>query len=164
MRKSIPLLLIAALVLSSCGNSRLNPFNWFGKARSRAVAEDGVNPLIPERTSTPMFGRPEEPDNRTPVSQVTELVVERVPGGAIVRATGVPLRQGAYQVLLRPVEDGSVPEGVLRYTMLATQPLLPQGTVPSRQVTVGAYVSEQDLAGIRQIEVQGGTNVMSVRR
>ena len=55
MRKTIPLLLMTALVVASCGrvaDSRFNPLNWFGRAESRAVSAGEANPLLPRRALT----------------------------------------------------------------------------------------------------------------
>ena len=92
MRKTLPLLLVAALVLTSCGrirDSRINPFNWFGRAEARQLDGSESNPLIPRRSA---LAAREVPDTRTRVGSVTNLVVERLPGGAIIRATAVSAR------------------------------------------------------------------------
>ena len=165
MRKSIPLLLVAALVLTSCGavrDSRYNPFNWFGRGESRQLAAEGeTNPLIPRRSA---FARPEPIDTRTPIQQVTSLRIERMPTGAIVRAEGVTTRQGAFDLALMPVEDEEVPAGTMRYIFVANQPLMPQGPEPTRRVVAAADLSVKELEGIRRIEVVGAGNVVTARR
>lgn len=164
MRKTIPLLLISALVLTSCGrlrDTRLNPMNWFGRAEARSVEGTETNPLIPRRS---LLAAPEKQDTRTSIGTVTDLTVERLPGGAIVRATGVSARQGAYEVGLRAVEGEDVPEGMLRYELVGYQPVNPAGTQASRTVTAAVRLSDQDLANVRRIEVIGGTNALTTRR
>ena len=51
MRKTLPLLLAATLVLTACAgirDSRVNPFNWFGQSRSERIEPAAnTNPLIP---------------------------------------------------------------------------------------------------------------------
>ena len=45
MRKTFSAILVSTLVLTGCAtvrDSRVNPFNWFGNARSRAVAEEVI--------------------------------------------------------------------------------------------------------------------------
>ena len=78
----------AVLVLSTAvgcarvSDSRLNPFNWFGgSTESTGLAPDGGFAEI-------------APDRRNLVDQVTQLRVERTPGGAVIRATGLPPRAG----------------------------------------------------------------------
>lgn len=164
MRKSIPLLLVAALVLTSCGavrESRFNPFNWFGRGESRQVADGQTNPLIPRRSS---FARPDPVDMRTPVQQITSLVIERTPTGGILRAEGLTARQGAYDLGLKQVEDPEVPADTLRYVFVANQPLRAQGPEATRRVVVAEDLSVQDLDAIRRIEVVGAANVMTARR
>ncbi|MGB2202710.1 MAG: hypothetical protein ACPH5G_15375 [Pseudooceanicola atlanticus] len=164
MRKTIPLLLMTALVVASCGrvaDSRFNPLNWFGRAESRAVNAGEANPLLPRRALTL---RPEELDNRTPVAQITGLNVERLPGGAIVRVTAVSARQGAHNVGLKPVLDETVPADAIRFLLVADQPGYPVGSEPTRRINAGVKLTDQDMAGIRRIEVQGAQNILTVRR
>ena len=92
MRKTITLLLAASLVLSACAtirDSRVNPLNWFGQSRSERVERpESTNPLIPRRGGLFSRDNREEVYDGRPFEQVTDLTVERVPGGAILRATG----------------------------------------------------------------------------
>lgn len=164
MRKTIPLLLITAMVLASCGrlrDTRLNPFNWFGRAESRELSAAERNPLIPRRSA---LAAPEAEDTRTAVGTITELRIERLPGGAIVRATAVSERQGAHDVALRLIETDDVPENLLRYQMVAYQPVNPAGTQLSRTVSAAVRVSDQDLLQIQRIEVVGAQNALTTRR
>ena len=164
MRKTLPLLLVAALVLTSCGrirDSRINPFNWFGRAEARQLDGSESNPLIPRRSA---LAAREVPDTRTRVGSVTNLVVERLPGGAIIRATAVSDRQGAYEVALRPVESDETPEGLVQYEFVAYQPMAPQGTEASRSLAAAARLTDQELAKISRIEVLGARNALTTRR
>ena len=165
MRRTIPLLLIAALVLSSCGrirDSRINPFNWFGRAESRQVTGEGeVNPLIPRRSA---LAPGTKADTRVPVQQITELSVDRHPNGAIIRATAVTQYQGAYQLGLKKVEGEEVPAGTLRFIFVAYQPARVVGPVTTRTVVAATQVSSADLAGVRRVEVVGAANVLTSRR
>ncbi|MGI3167548.1 hypothetical protein ACRARG_00230 [Pseudooceanicola sp. C21-150M6] len=163
MRKSLPLLLVVALIVSGCGfsQSRFNPLNWFGGGRNRELSASETNPLIPRRSS---FARPEEVDNRPPVARVAGVVAEPHPGGAILRVTGVSSRQGAYQAGLRQIEDETVPDSVLRFVLVARQPAGAVGTEPTRTLTVGRHLTDDALAGIRTIEVLGAQNAITIRR
>lgn len=165
MRKTIPLLLIAALVVTSCGRvreSRLNPFNWFGNAESRELVAAGErNPLIPRRSA---LAPSEKKDTRTPIGRVTLLRIEKVPTGAVIRAEGISDRQGAHELALRQVEGEEVPEGTLRYAFVAYQPPFTVGTEASRRVVAATKLSTQDLLNVRRIEVVGANNVMTARR
>ncbi|MEL6453077.1 MAG: hypothetical protein AAFQ19_17640, partial [Pseudomonadota bacterium] len=65
MRVLTVTLLTAALILSACAavrDSRVNPFNWFGRGQSEPVVQttaEEVNPLIPNRNERRfrIFGR-----------------------------------------------------------------------------------------------------------
>jgi hypothetical protein len=138
-------------VLAGCGTireSRVNPFNWFGKDRVETITE------APD----------ENADNRPRVDQVVTLRAEQVAGGAIVRAVGLPQTQGYYDASLVPVATDD--RGVLNLEFRIIPPLTPtrQGTQSSREVSAALFVSNQDMAGITRIRVQGTRNARTVRR
>ncbi|MDF0602375.1 hypothetical protein P1J78_16675 [Psychromarinibacter sp. C21-152] len=147
---------IAALALvgtvAACGTVRdspINPLNWFG--RSERVATDTSNPAA---------------DPRPLVTQIADLRLEQVPGGAIVKATGLPPRQGYYDAALLPMNSGLPVDGVMHYQLRAFPPQEPTraGTPQSRELVVGLFVSDQTLAGIRTIRVSAAQNALAVRR
>ncbi len=131
MRIATSALLISVMTLTSCAtvrDSRVNPFNWFGGSTSQPVqaeAPKANNPLLPERTGIFAKQRAREGVYQgKPVDQVTELVIERVPGGALIRATGITRTQGAYDVQLTPETDTETPvDGVLTYRLEALGPV-----------------------------------------
>ncbi|WP_306151010.1 hypothetical protein [Roseovarius sp. MMSF_3281] len=178
MRTFLSLLVISSMALAGCSgwrDSRANPSNWFGSGEPRRVVKsDGseeVNPLIPERTG--IFDRTPEDEvyEGTPVDQVTALSIEPTPGGAIVRATGLPLRQEAFDVRLVDVnaedaDDDLTPvDGVLTFRLSAVQSrVAPQGPERTRRVHVGRFVSDQTLAQTRVIRVVAARNERVSRR
>ncbi len=141
-------------MLSGCAGiaeSRFNPFNWF-------AGGEEVETLVP------LDARPADP--RPLVDQVTELVIERAPGGAIVRARGLPPTQGHYDgALVRETRDGPR-DGVLTYQFRIVPPPEPQrvSTPRSREVVVGLFLSDQTLQGVREIRVEAARNARSARR
>jgi len=158
--------LVSTLALSGCGNSRLNPFKWFGSSRSGAVQASGpVNPLIPSKNG---FRRTRNTTyNGTPIDQITDLVIERVPGGAILRVTGLAATQGSYDVVIEPEIESELPvDGVLSYRLLARLPnlRLPQGPPTTRKVSAAHFVTDQQLEGVRTIRVIGARNAHTARR
>lgn len=172
MSKTVSLLLAATLTLSACGavrDSRVNPFNWFGQSRSVAVEpQEQTNPLIPTRAG--LFGNARAEEKiyaGTPFDQVTDLTVERIPGGAIIRATGLAARQGSYDVRLTPVnEDEEAVDGVLAYRL---ERVLPDrrtnvGNEPTREVIAARRVTDQNLRGVRVIRVEARRNAVESRR
>lgn len=170
MRKFLPVILIASLGLAGCGyvrDSRLNPFNWFGNAESRPVSRseaeaERTNPLIPRRSA---LAAPEEVDMRTRIPTLESLVIERMPGGAILRVTGISALLGAHDVELRPVSEDEPVDGVAHYELVAYQPAAAApGPVRTRRVTAALRMSEKVLAETRQVEVYGAENVLTSRR
>ncbi len=157
MRKPLIAALAAALVLGACASareSRLNPANWFGRSQPQAptlAPEGGYGPRVI--------------DNRALVEQVTVLAVERMPGGAIVRATGLPPTQGWWDAEL-VAETERVAPGTLAFRFVVAAPRSPQpaSTPQSREVTAGLYLSDIALRDVRQIIVRGRINERVVRR
>lgn len=151
----IPLLaaLAIGLTLSGCGTvreSRLNPFNWFGGSEEAAP-----QPTLP--------GAPV--DRRLLVDSVVGMAVERMPGGVIVRATGLPATQGFWdaELVARPVEGGEIVYDFRVFPPVTTQAV---STPQSREIEVATFLSDfrLDSEGIRQITVQGATNARTSRR
>lgn len=174
MRKTLTIMLISTLTLAACGavrDSRVNPLNWFGQSRSvpvEATQVAPVNPLIPRRNGLFSNARAEaEAYNGKPFEQVTNLTVERIPGGAIIRATGLAARQGIYAVQLTPVNEDEEPvDGVLTYRLEGVRPAraTPVGSVPTREVVAARQLTDQELSGVRQIRVEGQLNAQVTRR
>lgn len=149
----LPLLaaMAALMVLTACGgfrDSRLNPMNWFGRSEQ---VRDSFALTAPE-------------DNRNLVEDVTAMVIEQVPTGAIVRATGVSPSQGYYQAELvaLPIDANGVL--VFEFRIMPPPGQKPAGTPRTRQVTVAAHVSHIKLEGVSEIVVQGANNARSSRR
>lgn len=174
MRISLSVLLIASLSLGACGyvrDSALNPSNWFG--RSTSVPIEGadttpVNPLIPRKSG--LFARrgaDEETYAGRPFDEIVTLKVERVPGGAVIRATGRADRQGIYAVQLTPITEDETPiKGVLTYRLEGIKPErnTAVGTAPTREVTAARKLTDQELRGVRTIRVEGVRNARVARR
>ncbi|MEM1389276.1 MAG: hypothetical protein AAF748_09910 [Pseudomonadota bacterium] len=152
MAKRLVIGLVALGMLAGCGRvaeSRLNPINWFGP--SETVEAD--------TETTPS-------DPRPLVAQVTDLRLERVPGGVIVRASGLPERQGFFGAELVARNDGLPEDGVLSYQFRVVPPATATraGTPQSRELIVGVFLSDQSMAGVRRIRVSGATNALAVSR
>ncbi|MGB3690253.1 MAG: hypothetical protein WBA02_13250 [Jannaschia helgolandensis] len=139
---------LAVTALAGCGlgQTRLNPFNWFGSDREERIEVARV------ATARPV------------VQQVVSLEVAQTRSGAIISAVGLPPTQGFWEAdLVRvPTDDPSVL--LLDFRILPPITPEPVGTQPSREVLAGTTYSTQDLAGIRTIVVQGEVNRRSVSR
>lgn len=152
MRRPLLAALTAVLVLQACGggfSAKLNPFNWFGKS-DRAV-------VVLAETGLPV-------DERSLVDRVISLNIDSYPGGAIVRATGLPPSQGWWDAELvpRPLDEN----GVLVYDFRVFPPVRSTGSGPqqSREIAVAANLTTAQLASITQIVVQGANDARSSRR
>lgn len=148
MKTPLIVALCSVLVLGAC-QSRLNPFNWFG----RSAPVEKV--LITDA---------EVADPRLLVDEVLSLDIEAFPGGAIIRAEGRTPTQGYWdaELVARPIET----EGVLIYDFRLLPPVerTDVNTQRSRQVAVAVSLSTIKLDGIREIVVQGARNARAVRR
>ncbi|MEC7259247.1 MAG: hypothetical protein VXW58_15670, partial [Pseudomonadota bacterium] len=127
MRRSILVFLVATLALSSCGwrDSRINPRNWFGNSREVRATEtvaEPTNPLIPRRSS--ILDRAPQDDLSVPIATVTEMRIEPTNSGAILYASGVAQRQGAFQARLVPANAELIPDedGVLSFSLRVVYP------------------------------------------
>ncbi len=152
MRVTLLASLAALMLLSACG-SRLNPVNWFGpreQAERKVAAESGIPAALA--------------DQRLPVRQVTRAVLEPMPGGVILRATGLPPTQGYWdaELVARPVDEN----GILVFDFRVFPPVTdqPASTEVSREVVVATFISDIRLAQVAGIVVQGETNSLSPRR
>ncbi|WP_298835687.1 hypothetical protein [uncultured Roseobacter sp.] len=169
MRTSVTALLVSTLVLTGC-STNLNPLNWFGRSSSEAPAPvaENDNPLIPQRTG--LFARQRNAEvvyPGSPVETISDLIVERVPGGAIIRATGIASVQGVYDVRLTPAnEDEKAEDGVLSYRLegIRRNDVARTGGPATREVTAARKVTDQTLSGVRSIRVEGVTNAQVTRR
>lgn len=168
MRPTSALLFMSFLALAGCG-SNLNPFNWFGDSSSAPVeVSANTNPLIPEDTGVFSSNRSEQAVYRgTAIETVSSLAVERLPGGAIIRAEGVAAVQGVFDVRLTPTDPEERPvDGVLTYRLEGIRPTAGQpGTAPqTRQVVAARQVTDRTLEGVRTIRVEGLQNAQVSRR
>jgi len=173
MRKTFSALLLSTLVLTGCAtvrDSRVNPFNWFGKARSEPIAQSSAqaNPLIPQTSS--IFSRKRNSEavyNGRPVDQITDLTIERVPGGILLRATGLAARQGLYDVQLVPQNKDELPvDGILTYRFEGLEPAsqTPIGAAATREVIVARTLTDQQLAEVHTIRIEGQRNALTSSR
>lgn len=140
--------LSVVVVLGAC-QSRLNPFNWFGRSAP-------VEQVLLPTTMTE--------DPRALVDDVLSLDIEPFPGGAIIRAEGRTPEQGYWdaELVARPIEK----EGVLILDFRILPPIgaMDVNTPRSRQVAVAVSLSDIKLEGISQIIVQGARNARAARR
>lgn len=174
MRLPIAALLITTLGLSGCGwsDSRLNPTNWFGT--STEISEPAVdtneeiNPLMPASAGrSGIFSRPEDEDTSVPIQSVTELRVEPAASGAIVYASGLAARQGAFEAELRkePVpEDGDPSVLTLTFRVAYPETATATGSEKSRTVHAAYNLSVDTVREVQVIRVVAQDNARETRR
>jgi hypothetical protein len=153
MRVPLAAALIGVMVLGACSSpSRLNPMNWFSSSRSETV------------TLTPEGGYAAVVDNRELVGRVLELRVEQLPGGAIVRATGLAPTQGWWDAEL--VADDGAAAGDLAYRFVISAPREDRrvSTDASRRITAAVTLTDRQLQDIRRIIVRGQLDQQIVTR
>ncbi|MEM7470988.1 MAG: hypothetical protein AAF340_06505 [Pseudomonadota bacterium] len=151
MSKSILIILATSLTLTACGRvaeSRFNPFNWFGRDRGETV--EAASPVVQER--------------RGLVADVVSLTVDRTPGGAIIRAVGVPQTQGFWDAELVRVETEDT--SIALYDFRVSPPFERRAvsTQQSREIIVATSLNNIALETIRQIVVRGQNTQRVVRR
>jgi len=149
MRFRLTVAVVALTALTACGgfSGKLNPFNWFKRSAPVAVVQTDA-----------------AADPRPLVAEVIAMQVESYPGGAIVRATGLPPTQGYWSAELvpRPVDE----KGTLVLEFHVFPPVGAAAVVnqQSREITVAYNLSDIKLQQINEIVVQGGSNARSSRR
>lgn len=87
-----------------------------------------------------------------------------MPGGLILSAVALPPRQGYWDPALVPVRADADGVLVLEFRLLPPLNAATAGPPPSREVLAGVLLTEDDLAGVRRITVQGVGNRVTVRR
>ena len=152
-RMKTPILAVMAISLTvgACGRvaeSRFNPFNWFGRESVETVAANA------EVTT----------DGRHLVDQVIELAVDQTPGGAIIRAVGLPPVQGFWDAELVRVNSADPSLAVYEFRVLPPLERRAQSTTQSREIIAGAALSNRQLSNIRAIIVRGQRSQRTVSR
>ncbi len=151
--KTFGAMVLALGLLSGCATvseSRLNPFNWFG-----SDDEETLDPIAVENERRPL------------VSEITNLVIERTPGGAIVRVTGLTPTQGWFAPALVNLDPfGNAVNGVMSYSFRAVPPeqTTRVSTVQSRELSAAVFISNAALRDVRVIQVTGARNSRAARR
>jgi hypothetical protein len=146
-----PILTVALCGLVAGCDSNLNPVNWFGGEEADvALAGDGVPAdLLPR------------------IDQITGVVLEPVPGGIILRATGLAATMGYWNAALVPVDPDLRPDenGVLAFDFQALPPPAPQpqGRAAAREIVTGQFLTAQTLREVRVIRVQAERNARDIR-
>lgn len=142
-----------AVALSACSSGpSLNPFNWFSQ-------EEPVEQLDDVEIAQAF-------DDRPLVQSIEALAIERLPGGVIIRATGLPPMQGWHDAQLVREGGAAAGTGVAVYSFRARPPEAPTrvSTQQSRELVAATFLSDIELEGITSVRVLAASNVRSLRR
>lgn len=166
MRIFLPILLLSVSVLAGC-STNANPVNWFNRdAPDEDILEpiDADNPLIPDTSGLLRRDESELGFQGSTIDAITDLIVERVPGGILIRATGRAGTQGVFNARLTPLNEDELPEdGVLTYALQAENKQLGGGAPETREVIVGRKLTDQEISEVRTIRVEGLQNALERR-
>jgi hypothetical protein len=92
------------------------------------------------------------------------MQVEEIPGGAIIRATGLTPTQGWWQAELVPQPVDVNGRLVLEFRIFPPVETTRVNTPRSREVVVAEYMSNIKLGPVREVVVQGVSNARAARR
>jgi len=154
----------ASLALAACGGS--GSFGSLGGGSGSSAGSFGSGSfggaktveVTPKQKATINYG--------PLVPVVTEVKIERVQAGAIIRVKASATRQGYYDVKLRsPTRLEPDKDGVVVLEIRAKQPKFwtEASTKRSREIVVGRFISSQKLARARSIRVIAAQNQITVR-
>ncbi|WP_308914935.1 hypothetical protein [Jannaschia sp. LMIT008] len=124
----------------------MNPLNWLGGDRSEPIAVRAGTAASPV------------------VQQVLSLDVANTPPGLIVSAIGLPPTQGFWNAELVRVPSAEAGLYLMEFRLLPPPDRRPVGAQPSREVLAGTFLTQQDLAGVDRIAVQGVINRRVISR
>lgn len=149
MKTPILALAISAIVLSACGESRLNPFNWFKKS-----------------VDEPTIAQAEYFDPEGLIDRVLEMHIDQTLDGAIIHAVGLPPTQGYWGAELLQMNNGIPVDGVLTYRFDAFEPVGFERVVNqrSREVLAATRLSHEELEGVTAIRIIAASNSLISRR
>jgi hypothetical protein len=144
------------LLLGGCGTP-FDPSGLFGGGRSVPAAAEFTY-------------RDAASDPRPAIAEVASVQVDRVPGGALVSAIGLPPTQGWFAAALVPERVDldrrpAAENGELAFRFVALPPPEPRaaGTRASREISAGVFLSDRTLAPVRSIVVRGARDARTVR-
>ena len=143
---------VAVTACSRIADSRFNPLNWFGSSTPIVASDAALRPLVSPGDLTVVV------DGRQPVEQVTSLVIDRAPDGAIITASGLSRGSGYFNAELVLVEQSG---GTLTYAFRAEGPTTRSG---QQGIIAATTLTNAERAGVGTIRVLGADGGRSIRR
>ena len=160
--------LMVLVVVAGCARvseSRVNPFNWFGGGRTaQAPAADTgpTNPLIPRERESIFRDTSPQVYQGTLLQEVSDLRIDPVQGGIVVRVDGVAPQLGAHDIRLVAVEGSEDGATRLVFELRGLQDEETNLRGP-QAVTAAIALTNQAISGVTTIEVVSATNRRSTR-
>lgn len=168
--KSLAILSIATLSLVGCGGggsgsagSGLNPLGWFSGSKKQESIE-------------PKGGYVTKQDSGVPIARITSARWQPLYEGRLLVVEGLANTKGWWAAKLVtevPQPEGRLradENGVLRLRFVALPPLdnTFEAANPAQPgadtIRVSLSISNEALAGIREVVITGGTNTVTLRR
>ncbi len=147
--RTIAALVILGLLAGCAGlsTSRLNPLNWFGK-REGVVTEFSID-------------KPADP--RPLIEMIVDMKIEKLPRGALVRATGRAATQGYWMADLVVNEVDEAGNLVIDFRAIPALEGAAVSTAQSREITAAVSLRADTFASAKRITVRGASNEKSAR-
>lgn len=156
----------ALLTLAGCGrsgDSGWNPATWFGSNQQESLAPEGGYPTV-------------NTDSRSGIAHITNARWEPMYEGRLLVVNAIAATKGWWDVALiteEPLPRGRIradDSGVLRLRLVGYPPT--EGSRESRSapnpasdtLTVGMTLSNEALAGIRQVVITGAGNTVTLNK
>lgn len=161
MKRALPLMICLTVGLAGCGKigSVTGSLGSVGSLGGGGPKMAGAQPREALPSLVPAELRIVETDARIMAATITAVELTKTPSGAILRATGTPPANGAYNAALVPAGlDGNTL--VYDFRMMAQ----PGATREPGQITVATPLTRDELAGVRTITVRSAGGRRSVRR
>tara|TARA_B100000780_G_scaffold172763_1_gene120987 strand:+ start:216 stop:749 length:534 start_codon:yes stop_codon:yes gene_type:complete len=159
-------LAITVLLLAGCAETpvtKASPKGWLDALTKTAEVGETADALIP-RKQLKIFRlkAPAKDLADQPIDRIVQLVVDPVPGGVLITATGETAKTGSYNGQLTTLD--SAVSSILEYQFDVFQPPgATPGTGKLRRITIAKFLTEQNIVNISLIRVHGTNNVMTVR-
>ncbi len=142
--------LVALGLLAGCAglsNSRINPLNWF-KPRDKTYASFSIE-------------KPADP--RPLIEMIVDMHIEKLPSGALVRATGRAATQGYWlaELVVNEVDEKGIL--VIDFRAVPAAAGAAVSTPRSREITAAVSLRADTLASAKRIILRGAQNEKSAR-
>ena len=166
MRRQVIVSGLVLMLVTGCATikeSRINPLNWFGKSEPVTVLNDGTAVTVLPSLA-PRKGYPNFVDTRPLAPVISDVTVVRSASGAIITATATLPTLGYFDAELVRVATDRADVAAYEFRLRPPTSNAPTGTAAQRQITAAKSLSNEEIAGIRTIVVEGAAGARQIRR